>query len=89
MGNPEEGVRREYAALGLRFLDNAASIFEEGLAVLRQLWTEGKVTFHGKHFNYDDVTFLLRHGNGAVAPRAIAASHVGSQQPAPGGRHEG
>ena len=38
MGNPEEGVRREYAAVGLDF-DQRARIFEEGLAVLRELWT--------------------------------------------------
>ena len=39
MGNPEEGVRREFEALGLDY-DRRGSIFEEGLAVLRQLWTE-------------------------------------------------
>ena len=44
MGNPEEGVKREYAALGLDF-GKRASIFEEGLAVLRALWTEGKTDF--------------------------------------------
>jgi alkanesulfonate monooxygenase SsuD/methylene tetrahydromethanopterin reductase-like flavin-dependent oxidoreductase (luciferase family) len=55
-GNPEEGVRREFAALGLEYGKRGA-IFEEGLAVLRALWTEGKVTFHGEHFDYDDVSF--------------------------------
>jgi alkanesulfonate monooxygenase SsuD/methylene tetrahydromethanopterin reductase-like flavin-dependent oxidoreductase (luciferase family) len=57
MGNPEEGVRREYAALGMDFA-RRASIFEEGLAVLRSLWTEGRVDFHGDHFDYDDVAFF-------------------------------
>lgn len=56
MGNPEEGVKREYAALGLDFSKRAA-IFEEGLAVLRELWTTGSVTFHGQHFNYDNISF--------------------------------
>ncbi|MER3438479.1 MAG: hypothetical protein C4346_13335 [Chloroflexota bacterium] len=56
MGNPEEGVRREYTALGLDF-EKRARIFEEGLAVLRALWTEGRVTFHGEHFHYDDIAF--------------------------------
>lgn len=55
-GNPEVGVRREFEALGLPFGDRA-SVFEEGLAVVRQLWTEGKVTFKGKYFDYEDVTF--------------------------------
>ncbi len=55
-GNPEEGVRREFEALGLDFSRRSA-IFEEGLAVLRSLWTEGSVTFHGEYFDYDDVAF--------------------------------
>jgi alkanesulfonate monooxygenase SsuD/methylene tetrahydromethanopterin reductase-like flavin-dependent oxidoreductase (luciferase family) len=57
MGNPEVGVQREFAALGLDFKDRA-TIFEEGLAVLRSLWTEGKVDFHGKYFDFDDVSFF-------------------------------
>jgi alkanesulfonate monooxygenase SsuD/methylene tetrahydromethanopterin reductase-like flavin-dependent oxidoreductase (luciferase family) len=39
-GNPEEGVRREFEALGLDYT-RRASVFEEGLAVLRELWTTG------------------------------------------------
>jgi alkanesulfonate monooxygenase SsuD/methylene tetrahydromethanopterin reductase-like flavin-dependent oxidoreductase (luciferase family) len=46
MGNPEEGVRREYAELGMDF-EQRANIFEEGLAVLRELWTTGKTDYHG------------------------------------------
>ena len=57
MGNPELGVRREFSALGLDFAKRA-SIFEEGLAVLRSLWTEGSVTHHGEHFTFDDVSFF-------------------------------
>jgi len=56
MGNPEDGVRREYASQRLDF-DKRAGIFEEGLAVLRQLWTEGKTNFHGEHFQFDDIAF--------------------------------
>jgi alkanesulfonate monooxygenase SsuD/methylene tetrahydromethanopterin reductase-like flavin-dependent oxidoreductase (luciferase family) len=55
-GNPEEGVRREFEALGLDF-GRKSAIFEEGLAVLRALWTEGSVTFDGEYFHYDDVSF--------------------------------
>ncbi len=64
MGNPEEGVKREYAALGLDF-NRRAEIFEEGLAVLRQLWTEGVTTFHGRHFHYDGLRF---HSGTEMAP---------------------
>lgn len=56
MGNPEIGVQREYAALGLNF-KKRAEIFEEGLAVLRELWTDGKTNFHGEHYQYDDISF--------------------------------
>src|SRR5213083_1532447 len=56
MGNPEEGVRREFEALGLDY-DRRGTIFEEGLAVIRQLWTEGKTDFKGTFLSYDDVAF--------------------------------
>ena len=56
MGNPEEGVRREFEALGRDYRQRAA-IFEEGLRVLRQLWEKGSVTFHGEHYDYNDVAF--------------------------------
>ena len=64
MGNPEEGVKREYEALGLPSKDRA-TVFEEGLTVLRTLWTEGKVDFHGTYFDYDGVSF---HSGTEMAP---------------------
>ncbi|MFQ5427110.1 MAG: LLM class flavin-dependent oxidoreductase, partial [Gaiellales bacterium] len=64
MGNPEEGVRREFEALGLEYA-RRASIFEEGLRVIRSLWTEGTVTFHGEHFDYEGVSF---HSGTEMAP---------------------
>lgn len=67
MGNPEEGVQREYAALGLEF-GKRASIFEEGLVVIRQLWTEGSVTFSGEHFQYDAVSFYSGTERGPLMP---------------------
>ncbi len=66
-GNPEEGVRREFAALGLDFR-RRADIFEEGLAVLRALWTEGRVDFHGEFFDYDDVSFSSGTELGPLMP---------------------
>jgi alkanesulfonate monooxygenase SsuD/methylene tetrahydromethanopterin reductase-like flavin-dependent oxidoreductase (luciferase family) len=57
MGNPEEGVRREFEALGLDYV-NRGTLFEEGLAVLRALWTEGSVDFHGRYLDYDGVSFF-------------------------------
>lgn len=67
MGNPEEGVRREYAALGLDF-ERRAAIFEEGLAVLRDLWTAGTTDFHGAHLHYDNVSFYSGTEMGPLMP---------------------
>jgi alkanesulfonate monooxygenase SsuD/methylene tetrahydromethanopterin reductase-like flavin-dependent oxidoreductase (luciferase family) len=66
-GNPEEGVAREFEALGLDFSRKTA-IFEEGLAVLRQLWTEGRVDFHGRFFDYDDIGFYSGTEMGPLMP---------------------
>jgi alkanesulfonate monooxygenase SsuD/methylene tetrahydromethanopterin reductase-like flavin-dependent oxidoreductase (luciferase family) len=67
MGNPEEGVRREFAALGLPYAKRG-EVFEEGLAVIRALWREGRVDFHGKHFTYDDVAFYSGTEMGPLMP---------------------
>jgi len=67
MGNPEEGVRREYTSLGLDF-EKRARIFEEGLAVLRELWTTGKTSFHGEFMSYDNVSFYSGTEMGPMMP---------------------
>lgn len=56
MGNPEEGVKREFAALGLPFSDRA-TVFEEGLEVINDLFKNGTTSFKGKYYNYDEVAF--------------------------------
>ena len=55
-GNPEQGVRREFEALGFDYR-NKGSIWEETLHVLRTLWTEDRIDFHGKYFDYDNISF--------------------------------
>lgn len=67
MGSPEEGVRREYAALGLDF-KKRAEIFEEGLAILRELWTKGETSFQGNHFQYDKISFYSGTEMGPIMP---------------------
>lgn len=67
MGNPEEGVRREYASVGLDF-EKRAAIFEEGLAVLRELWTTGKTDFQGDFYQFDGVSFFSGTEMGPLAP---------------------
>jgi alkanesulfonate monooxygenase SsuD/methylene tetrahydromethanopterin reductase-like flavin-dependent oxidoreductase (luciferase family) len=66
-GNPEKGVRREFEALGLDF-DRRFDIFEEGLEVLRQLWTDGRVTHHGKVYDYDEISFYSGTEMGPLMP---------------------
>jgi alkanesulfonate monooxygenase SsuD/methylene tetrahydromethanopterin reductase-like flavin-dependent oxidoreductase (luciferase family) len=64
MGNPEQGVRREFEALGLPFSDRA-TVFEEALEVVNELFRTGSTSFHGKYFNYDEVAF---HSGTEMAP---------------------
>ena len=67
MGNPEEGVRREYAAVRLDF-DKRAKIFEDGLDALRQLWTTGKVNLETEFYKYDDISFYSGTEMGPMMP---------------------
>ena len=47
--------RREYRPLKVSFEDNQA-IFEEGMEVVRRLWSsDGPISHHGRHYQFDDV----------------------------------
>src|SRR3954451_3489579 len=47
--------RREYQPLGANFDDNQ-SVFEEGMDIVRRLWTaDGPISYHGTHYRFDDV----------------------------------
>ncbi|HUA52497.1 MAG TPA: LLM class flavin-dependent oxidoreductase [Candidatus Sulfotelmatobacter sp.] len=48
--------RREYEPFKVDFTDNQA-IFEEGMAVVRRLWSAGgeRISHHGKYYQFDDV----------------------------------
>lgn len=72
MGNPEQGVRREFEALGLDYGDRA-SIFEEGLSIVRSLWRDGSVTHHGRQYHLEDVAF---HSGTEMAPLAPLQQHL-------------
>ena len=67
MGNPEEGVKREYEALGMDYRKRA-TIFEEGLQVLRQLWIGGKASLSGEQYQYDDISFYSGTEAGPLMP---------------------
>jgi alkanesulfonate monooxygenase SsuD/methylene tetrahydromethanopterin reductase-like flavin-dependent oxidoreductase (luciferase family) len=47
--------RREYKPFNVSFEENQ-SIFEEGMALVRRLWTsDERLSHHGKHYHFDDV----------------------------------
>ncbi len=66
-GNPEVGVRREFEAIGLDF-DKRFAIFEEGLQILRDLWIDGKTSFKGPTYQYDDISFYSGTEMGPLMP---------------------
>jgi probable F420-dependent oxidoreductase len=46
--------RDEYAALGVDF-HRRGEILDEQLDIWRKVWTTSPVTFHGRHYSFDDV----------------------------------
>ena len=52
-------IEREFTACGVDFR-HRIGIFEEGVALMRRLWTEPEVTFHGRHFHLEGVRLGLR-----------------------------
>jgi probable F420-dependent oxidoreductase len=60
------GYRRyEAEAVGVPF-DRRVSCFTESIEILRRAWSEPSVTFHGRHFDLDDVT---------VVPKPVQRPH--------------
>jgi alkanesulfonate monooxygenase SsuD/methylene tetrahydromethanopterin reductase-like flavin-dependent oxidoreductase (luciferase family) len=52
--------RREYGPFGVSFEDNQ-EIFEEGMAVVRRLWSSDEPVSHsGRHYRFDDVAITPR-----------------------------
>ena len=52
-------VEREFAACGVPF-GRRLGMFEEGVDIMRRLWTEAQVTFRGRHFQLQDISPGLR-----------------------------
>jgi alkanesulfonate monooxygenase SsuD/methylene tetrahydromethanopterin reductase-like flavin-dependent oxidoreductase (luciferase family) len=47
--------QREYLPFNVSFEDNQG-IFEEGLEIVRKLWTaDGRISHHGRHYSFEDV----------------------------------
>jgi probable F420-dependent oxidoreductase len=66
-------VEREFAACGVPFA-RRLGIFEEGVEVMRRLWTGSPVTFHGRHFQLTDVRLGLRPVQRPGIPLWLAGS---------------
>jgi luciferase family oxidoreductase group 1 len=69
-GRVDLGIGRGYQPLEFRRygVDQTTTReqFHEGLEVLRQAWTSGRVDFHGRHYRFDDVP---------VRPRPLQMPH--------------
>jgi probable F420-dependent oxidoreductase len=66
-------TEREFAACGVPF-GRRIGIFEEGVALMRRLWSEPQVTFSGRHFAVADVSLGLRPIQGGGIPIWLAGS---------------
>lgn len=66
-------VEREFAACGVPFA-RRLGIFEEGVEVIRRLWTGSPVTFQGRHFQLTDVRLGLRPVQRPGIPLWLAGS---------------
>ena len=64
-------IEREFTACGVDFR-HRIGIFEEGVALMRRLWTEPEVTFHGRHFHLEGVRLGLRPVQSSGIPLWLA-----------------
>ena len=64
----------EYQAAGIRRAERIPR-FEEALTLIRRLWTEDDVTFHGRHFNLDHGTCTIRPVQRPHPPIWVAANN--------------
>lgn len=64
----------EYQAAGIRRAERIPR-FEETLTLIRRLWTEDDVTFHGRHFDLDHATCTIRPVQRPHPPIWVAANN--------------
>jgi probable F420-dependent oxidoreductase len=50
-------MEEEFAAMNAPFKERG-KVSDEQLILLKQLWSEEHITFHGKYYNVDDIAFL-------------------------------
>ncbi len=67
MGSNEPSVKAEFEALGLS-MSERVSLFEECMAISRQLLTTGKANFSGKHHHLENIGFYSGSELGPMLP---------------------
>ena len=55
----------EYAMFGVPMAERASRL-GEGIEIIRRLWSEGRVTHHGRHWQFSDIS---------IAPRPLQSPH--------------
>ncbi len=63
---------KEFEVFGVP-MSESRSRFEEGIAIIRKLWTEESVTYQGKHWQLEDVRLMPRVVQKPTPPVWIAA----------------
>jgi alkanesulfonate monooxygenase SsuD/methylene tetrahydromethanopterin reductase-like flavin-dependent oxidoreductase (luciferase family) len=66
-------VEREFAACGVPF-GRRLGMFEEGVEIMRRLWSESGVTFSGRHFQLQEVSLGLRPTQPGGIPMWLAGA---------------
>lgn len=69
-------LKEEFDALGLDFHQRGART-DEAIAAMRVLWSESESTFHGKHFDFQDVKSFPKPVRSGGVP-----IHIGGHSPA-------
>jgi len=75
----QEGVNVELDYYGVTPSTRVGRV-TEGVQILRKLWTEDDVSFHGKHFSFDHVSIAPKPVDGAKTPIWLAV-HPPSDRP--------
>ena len=73
LGPPNAAVRAEYAACGVEFRRRGV-IQEEGLRIMKGLWTGQPFTFHGKQFQIDNAKLHPLPGRTGGPPVLLAGA---------------
>jgi alkanesulfonate monooxygenase SsuD/methylene tetrahydromethanopterin reductase-like flavin-dependent oxidoreductase (luciferase family) len=73
IGGNNPAVAQEFAACGVP-IARRVGMFEEGITLMRRLWTEPEVTFQGRYFQVQSVRLGLRPLQQPVVPIWLAGS---------------